>query len=152
MAEARRILGPDLYSLFAALPKQSKRHALNVYRRVIEEGCTDSTVQQAALLHDAGKFDPSSGRYVTIIHRVIVVLLEALPIGSPAWRWLSKSRQRRDFVFYPFFLSRYHPALGAKLAAKHGASPDLVALIAGHHRQGSRSRELSVLQAADDKS
>jgi len=152
MAEARSILGPDLYTIFAPLPKQYRRHALSVYRRVIEEGCTDSTVQQAALLHDAGKFDPSSGRYVTIVHRVIVVLLEALPIGRRAWRWLSKSRQRRDFVLYPFYLSRSHPALGAKLAAKYGASPELVALIACHHRQGGQSRELSALQAADDKS
>jgi hypothetical protein len=150
-AEARRILGTDLYALFATLPKQYRRHALNVYRRVVDAGCADRTVQQAALLHDAGKFDPSSGRYVTIIHRVIVVLLEALPAGRPVWRWLAKSG-RRDFVLYPFYLSRYHPALGAKLAAQYGASPDLIALISGHHRRGNQSRQLSILQAADDKS
>jgi hypothetical protein len=152
MAEARRVLGPDLYTIFAPLPKQYRRHAFNVYRRVVDAGCIDRTVQQAALLHDAGKFDPSTGCYVTIIHRVIVVLLEALPLGRPVWRWLSKSRPRRDFVLYPFYLSRNHPSLGAKFAAKHGASSDLVALIAGHHTHGVQSRQLSVLQAADDKS
>jgi hypothetical protein len=152
MAEARRVLGPDLYTLFAALPKQYRRHAFNVYRRVVGAGCADCAVRQAALLHDAGKFDPSSGRYVTIIHRVVVVLLEALPPGRSILRRLSKAGRRRDFILYPFYLSRRHPALGAKLAARHGASAGVVTLIASHHMHAGQSQQLLALQAADDNS
>jgi hypothetical protein len=152
MAEARRVLGPDLYGLFERLPQQYRRHGLTVYGRVVEEGCEDATVRQAALLHDSGKFDPVSGRYVTIFHRVAVVLLEALPGGRYALRRFSRLNKRRDFVLYPFYLSRYHPALGAKLAAMHGASDEVVALIAGHHRHSGQSKQMLALQAADDTS
>jgi hypothetical protein len=152
MAEARRVLGPDLYSLFSALPKQYRRHAYAVYSRVAASGCDDIAVQQAALLHDAGKYDPLSGRYVTIFHRVVVVLLEALPSGRLLFRRLSGPHLQRDFLLYPFYLSRHHPALGARLAAEHGASPLVVSLIEGHHKQNGQSRQLLALQAADDRS
>ena len=152
MAEARRVLGPDLYSLFAALPQQYRRHALNVYRRVVEAGCSDIDVWEAALLHDAGKFDPISGRYVTIFHRVAVVLLEIAPGGRFVLRKLSRLRRLRDFVLYPFYLSLHHPYLGARLAAERGASGAVVELIASHHKRSGRSAQLMVLQAADDRS
>jgi hypothetical protein len=152
MAEARRVLGLDLYRLFAQLPQQYRRHGLTVYRRVVEAGCEDAAVQQAALLHDAGKFDPAGGRYVTIFHRVAVVLLEALPGGQQALHRLSMLGKWRDFVLYPFYLSRYHPMLGAKLAARQGASNEVVALIARHHRHSGQSKKLLALQAADDRS
>jgi hypothetical protein len=152
MAEARRVLGTGLYAMFAGLPQQYRRHGLTVYRRVVEMGCEDLAVQQAALLHDAGKYDPISGRYVTIFHRVSVVLLEALPGGKPLLRRLSRSGRRRDFVLYPFYLSRCHPTLGAKLAARHGASDEVVVLIAGHHRRSGQSSQMLMLQTADEKS
>jgi hypothetical protein len=152
MAEARRVLGAGLYAMFAELPMQYRRHGLTVYRRVVGTGCEDLAVQQAALLHDAGKYDPDSRRYVTIFHRVAVVLLEAFPWGKPLLRRLSRPGGRRDFVLYPFYLSRYHAALGAKLAARYGASKEVTALIAGHHRRGDQSGQLLVLQVADEKS
>lgn len=150
MAEARRVLGPDLYSMFAALPEQYRRHGLNVYRRVVEAGCCDRAVWQAALLHDAGKFDPACGRYVTIFHRVAVVLLDAMPGGKSLLRRLSRPGRFRDFVFYPFYLSRHHPYLGARLAAGREASHEVVALIANHHRRSGQNTQLLALQAADD--
>ena len=152
MAEARRVLGDRLFSLFARLPKQYRRHGLTVYRRVVEAGCDDSAVQQAALLHDVGKFDPGSGRYVTIFHRVIVVLLDALPGGRRVLRRLSREGSRHNFVLYPFYLSGHHAALGAKLAGSLGASEEVVGLIAGHHRVGGHDGRLRALQAADDRS
>jgi hypothetical protein len=152
MAEARQVLGSDLYLLFAALPQQYRRHALNVCRRVVEAGCHDRDVLQAALLHDAGKFDPISLRYVTIFHRVAVVLLEVAPGGRPVLRQLSRPGSLRDFALYPFYLSRHHPYLGARLAAEHGASDAVVALIAGHHRHSGQNAQLLALQAADDNS
>ena len=66
MAEALSVLGPAPNTVFASMPRQYRRHALAVYRRVRENGCTDLPVLQAALLHDCGKHDPVSGRYVIV--------------------------------------------------------------------------------------
>src|SRR5438105_2170011 len=82
MAKARRVLGPGLYELFAQMPGQYRWHMLAVYRRVREGGCEDRHVWQAALLHDSGKHDPASGRYVSLLYRVAIVLLEAMPYGT----------------------------------------------------------------------
>jgi hypothetical protein len=151
MAEARRVLGPGLYSLFRSMPKQYRVHALVVYRRVKESEGSEPALLQAALLHDAGKFDPATGRYVTVAHRVAVVLLEALPGGRRLLRRLAAPGHGNGVVFYPFYLSRRHAALGARLAEQHGASPATVRLIAGHHGRGDDSA-LKLLQSADEES
>lgn len=153
--EARRVLGPDLYKLFAAMPDPYKRHGLRVYRKVREAGGSGESLLQAALLHDSGKYDPVSGRYVTVPHRVAVVLLGAVPPGRPALGWLSRHRETRGlsgYMLYPFYLSKHHSRLGARLAAQHGASPELARLIAGHQRPNATDEALRRLQAADDRS
>ncbi|MEA2573809.1 MAG: hypothetical protein QOH93_1107, partial [Chloroflexia bacterium] len=86
LSEARRVLGHDLYRVFAAMPTPYKRHGLSVYRKVQAVG-SDEVLLQAALLHDSGKYDPASGRYVTVPHRVAMVLLEALPPCRPVLEW-----------------------------------------------------------------
>jgi hypothetical protein len=151
MAEARGVLGPDLYGIFSAMPGQYRKHALVVYRRLKAAGGSDPDLLQAALLHDAGKYDPDTGRYVTVAHRVAVVLLEALPGGKGLLGRLARPGWGNGVVFYPFYLSRRHAALGARLAAQHGASPGVVRLIAGHHGRGD-DPALKLLQAADEKS
>ena len=88
MAEARRVLGPRLYELFAAMPGQYRRHMLAVYRRVRQAGCDDPHVCQAALLHDAGKYDPATGKSVGLAYRVAIVLLEATRPGRRVLRRL----------------------------------------------------------------
>ena len=158
MAEALDVLGPQLYKIFSAMPRQYRQHSLNVYRRVRQAGCDDPVVLQAALLHDSGKFDPVSGCYVTIAHRVIVVLLGAVSPGRRLLRWLSrptrvdKGRLSLDYWRYPFYLSEQHAALGAQIAAKYGGSPKLVEIIRHHHTHVDQAPELRILQAADDKS
>lgn len=155
MREARRVLGPGLYRLFAAMPQPYIRHGLSVYRRVREAGGSRESLLQGALLHDSGKYAPGSGRYVTVLHRVAVVLLEAVPAGRPLLDWLSKERAARGiigYLLYPFYLSKHHPRLGAKTAAKHGASPELIRLIAEHQHPNATDEDLRRLQAADDRS
>ena len=154
IAEARRVLGPDLYPIFAAMPGQYRRHGLTVYRRVRDSGCRDPHTLQAALLHDTGKYDPASGRYVTIAHRVIIVLLKATPPGKGLLRMLSRPSPvgLSGFVFYPFYLSKRHAEMGARLAQRRGASPEVVDLIAQHHRHDATNARLSILQAADEQS
>lgn len=158
MTEARQALGPDLYAIFAAMPRQYRLHSLDVYRRVRQARCADPILWKAALLHDSGKFDPVSGRYVTIVHRVLVVLLSATPHGRRLLKWLSRpvrantGRLSLDYWRYPFYLSERHAELGAEIATKCGASPELVELIRKHHIYQDQSPELKVLQASDDRS
>jgi hypothetical protein len=154
MAEARSVLGPASYALFAAMPRQYRRHGLTVYRTVRENGCDDPVVMQAALLHDCGKYDPVSGKYVTVVHRVLVVVLENLPGGNRLARTLASRGRRKPggWLFYPFYLSRNHPRLGAELAARGGTPAEVVRLVAVHHGRRSGDIRLWALQAADDKS
>jgi hypothetical protein len=154
MAEARRVLGQGLYEVFAAMPRQYRRHALGVYGRVREAGCDDPVVWQAALLHDSGKYDVASGRYVTVLHRVAVVLLGAVPGGKRVLRAASRRADARGLsglVWYPFYLSRHHARLGAAKAARLGAAAEVVRLIERHQEDAREDARLRVLQAADDR-
>ena len=145
------MLGPSLYEVFAAMPGQYRKHALVVSQRVKSLGGSDPDLLRAALLHDSGKYDPDTGRYVTVAHRVAVVLFEALPGGRCVLKRLAAPGRGNGMVFYPFYLSRRHAALGARLAAQHGASPAVVRLIAGHHGRAD-DPALKLLQAADEES
>lgn len=161
MAEAREVLGPRLYKVFAALPGQYQLHMLRVCRRVREAGCADREVWQAALLHDSGKYDPATGRYVSLPYRVAFVLLEAAPTGRRLLKRLSsegsggggsRGTARRMGWRYPFYLNRHHARLGALLAARHGASQNVVRLVAQHHYHRPDDQQLAALQAADERS
>lgn len=158
MAEARRVLGPRLYMMFAALPGQYRLHGLAVYRRALESGCHDITVWRAALLHDAGKYDPTAGRSITLVHRVIIVLLKATPMGRSFLARLVVFAEAHGppgpvgYLLYPFYLSKHHAQLGARLASKHGATPEVVRLIEEHHKYQDQSPALLALQAADESS
>ena len=154
MLEARKVLGADLFRVFAAMPEQYRRHGIGVYRRVHANGCFDPVVWQAALLHDSGKYDPVNGSYVMLGHRVAVVLLEVLPGGKRMLHRLSRRNHASGLVgwaLYPFYLSRHHARLGAKLADEHGAATDVVDLISRHHNKVEGDERLAILQAADDK-
>jgi putative nucleotidyltransferase with HDIG domain len=149
------VLGPNLYLIYAAMPRQYRLHSAQVYKRVREAGCADPHVWQAAFLHDSGKYDPATHRSVTILHRVAIVLLKAT---SPGKALLERLAARRGpagvlgYVLYPFFLSKHHARLGALLARKHGASHEVVRLIAEHHKHAQADLPLSALQAADEQS
>lgn len=156
LSEARRVLGPSLFYIFAALPAPYQRHGISVYKKVLAGGGTDVRLLQAALLHDSGKSDPESGRQVTLGHRVAVVLLETAPLGRLLLVRLSNGSEVpcgfRGRLLYPFYLSRHHPGLGAQRARQHGASPEVVRLIAEHQAHRSDDEALRRLQAADSRS
>lgn len=152
MEEARGVLGPDLYCLFAAMPSQYRLHMLAVYQRVRKAGCSDIHVLQAALLHDAGKYDPASRRYVSLPYRVAIVLLVATTPGKRLLAKLSADTANRQGWRYPFYLNQNHTRLGAQWAAQNGAPPEVTDLIANHHEYGSQNRWLEILQAADEQS
>ena len=138
--------GPQL-ELFHRMPRVDQHHCLAVFRALREAGERETSLLQAALLHDAGK---TMGP-VRIWHRVIAVLVDALAPrlgermdGEPGtWR-------------YPFYVHRQHAGLGAELARQAGCSPEVVWLVAHHEdrlqgiRAGRGQRELlAALQAAD---
>jgi hypothetical protein len=156
--EAKRVLGPRLYGIFAGMPRQYRQHALMVYSKVKEAGHGDRVLLQAALLHDSGKYDPVTGRYVTLGHRVAVVLLNvAAPGRKVLKRWAEPRRPDEmgviyRYLVYPFYLSRCHAELGAALAAQRGASSRLVSLIREHQNYDSSDPALRALQAADESS
>lgn len=166
MAEAREALGPELYALFASLPGQYRHHMLRVYGRLVASGCDDPEVRRAALLHDAGKYDPGSGRYVSLPYRVAVVLLAAFSPGRALLRRLSsrgevtergsglqgRALARQMGWRYPFYLNSHHPRLGAQLAERYGASQTVVRLVASHHAHDTGDHRLAALQAADEES
>jgi putative nucleotidyltransferase with HDIG domain len=151
MEEARRVLGPGLYRLFAAMPGQYRAHMLAVYRRVCQAGGDDPHLLQAALLHDSGKHDTASGQYVSLPYRVAIVLLELTPAGRSLLEKLAGTGRKGGWR-YPFHLNKHHARLGAERAAQYGAPPDVVKLIGEHHNYRQPSLALAVLQAADDRS
>ena len=154
MAEARQVLGHDLYPMFEELPAQYRHHMLAVYRRVRDAGCGDRHVWQAALLHDVGKYDPATRRYVSIPYRVAVVVLAVVPQGRHFLRGVSAHGSVRPVGwFYPFYLNRTHAQLGAERASRYGAHPEVIELVANHHNHaGNSNKALAALQAADERS
>ncbi len=140
-------LDPRQQELFFQMLPMDQRHCLAVLRALRQAGHQDSSLLQAALIHDVGK---SLGP-VGIWHRVTAVLAKAL---SPRlWGRLDGGPGSR---LYPFRVHRHHAALGAELAAQVGCSPEVVWLVAHHEedRSDGRAREsmgarLAALQAAD---
>ncbi|MCB0178558.1 MAG: hypothetical protein KDI02_04055 [Anaerolineae bacterium] len=146
--------------LFAKMSPNDQRHALAVARTLQQAGHNHLPLLQAALLHDVAK---SLGQ--PIIHRVVIVLLEAFrpqtlthlanPSSTPNSSFIiqpsSFSRWRRPFVIHA-----HHPAIGAAWAKEAGCDPLAVDLIL-YHQAGldnltdiRHQRLLEQLQWADN--
>ena len=152
-------------SLFEAMPRHDRHHALRVVRSLKAQGRSQPELLAAALLHDVGKSgqwgapgntfgDEGSssvglGR-VRLWHRVATVLLRA------AWPGLLERIGRdagRGKWRIPFYVQMHHAAIGARLAAQAGCSPATVALIRHHEDApaGAGDEWLAALRAADDE-
>lgn len=138
--EAERILGPELSPLFLGLPINDQRHGLDVLATVTAlEGEPSRLLQQAALLHDAGK----GGVRFSVIDRSLAVFVSAIsPSLLEAWL-----RAR------PGFAARYrayadHARIGAEQLRSRGAT-ELAAIVAEHHAAAPSSDVTRRLQRAD---
>ncbi len=122
--------GTDLLALFSSMPRTEQHHGVHVCRVLEQQGFGDRDLLAAALLHDVGK----TVAPLSLWERVSVVLVERFA-PRLATEWVEAPADelvpvgvRRGFVVH-----RHHPAWGADLAARAGATPRTVAWIRQHH-------------------
>jgi hypothetical protein len=155
-ALAQQMLSGRERALFQDLAVADKRHALTVWRTLLDAGHTDRELLKAALLHDLGKSLRADGTRPTwgvpLPYRVLIVLLEAWRPGLLAR--LADPNPRSPG--HPFCVYLEHPKHSAALAQAAGCSPLTVSLIRRHHEPpgavAPHSREdklLALLQQAD---
>ena len=162
---------PDQRRLFGRMSPNDQRHALAVARTLQRAGYDQPALLQAALLHDVAK---SMGQ--PIVHRVLIVLLNAFwPAGlqrlsepvnqrmvNGEWRVNAQYSPIRPFAHSlisdwcrPFVIHAQHPAIGAAWAEEAGCEPLAVRLIARHQEMlkgepaGEEEKLLAALQWAD---
>jgi hypothetical protein len=138
--EAQRILGGALGPIFFTLPVNDQRHGLDVLTTMVSlETAPSPLLQQAALLHDAGK----AGARFSVIDRSLTVFLNA--ISPRLLRALLRLR--------PGFARRYqiyedHAQIGADQLRAAGAV-ELAAIVAEHHAAHPKLEATTTLQRAD---
>jgi putative nucleotidyltransferase with HDIG domain len=143
-AALRQLLSDELqWQLLARLTPFDRAHQLRVHALLVDQGHTDPDLLRAALLHDVGKAD-ERGR-VGWPARVALVVLRA---GFPRLLgWLTEVRRRGPLG--GVYLARHHAALGARMAARAGASARCCELIARHEGPAGKDDALAALMAAD---
>jgi hypothetical protein len=157
-ALAQQMLSGRERALFQSMSLADKRHALAMWRTLLDAGQADRELLKAALLHDVGKNLRADGTRrawgIPLPHRVLIVLLEAWRPGLLSR--LADAHPRS--IFHPFHVYLEHPRHGAALAQAAGCSPLTVSLIRRHHEPPEtatpRSREdklLALLQRADSQ-
>ena len=150
LEQARMILNIDEYHLFMQLQPAERAHAMEVLHKLQARGAKDPELLEAALLHDIGKSLHPVRRW----ERVLVVLAKAiLPAHVQQWGAGDPVGWRK-----PFVVAEQHPAWGAGMASRAGATPLAVNLIRRHQEalvQNPHSVEdhlLQCLQLAGDAS
>jgi len=139
-AAASRWLTPAEQELFETMMLRDQQHGIVVLGRVRASSPSDDPqLFAAALLHDCGK-----GR-VALWQRVAHVVLNAVaPALDARIATETGAGWRRAF-----WRLRYHPDIGADLAARAGSDPETVRLIREQEAESPDAR-LALLQAADD--
>ncbi len=139
--DARRVLGPQLFPLFASMQPADQRHCLDVSERLTTGGCADTEMLQAALIHDAGKGRIAGAGFV-VHHRVLFVMLEHLPAAL-----VIASRFNRGIRSL-----RNHDQRTLEVAREYGALPGVIELLEGMAEGASTDPRVLQLVAADDAS
>lgn len=121
---ARQLLSPAEMDLFLKLQPNEQAHSLKVFRCLYNQQPIDRDLLVAALLHDVGK----SAYPMRPWERAWIVIAKALiPAKAAEWGQAELRGWKR-----PFVIARQHPAWGAEMAARAGASPTVVNLIRRH--------------------
>lgn len=124
---AESILSPALLTLFAEMQPSEMNHSLQVTRKLISRHETHPDLLAAALLHDVGKCRSP----ISLGERVVIVLVKYL-LPAAYLRW-ARSGDLSSWK-HMFVVAERHPAWGAEMAGKAGASPLVVELIRDHQR------------------
>lgn len=148
-ASAQEQLSPALFALYRQMRRSERQHSLRVLRDLRAAGHAHPDLLAAALLHDVGK---TRVRF-SLPEKVLVVLVKAL---APRLyqRWGSSTSGGWQ---QPFAVSVQHPAWGAEMSARAGASPLTVELIRRHadpcpvEPHAPVDHLLIALQAADEQ-
>ena len=125
-ALVEQTLPPAQRALFRSLKRAEQLHSLNVLRDVLaQDAHTPQDLAAAALLHDCGK-----SRYALATwQKTLAVLVRAF---LPSLERSLSQDDRLTFWRAPFVVRQYHPAWGAELLTKTGATPRLIWLVAHH--------------------
>ncbi|MEI6043801.1 MAG: HD domain-containing protein [Chloroflexota bacterium] len=149
IAFVRDLLNEKQATLYFSLVLYEQRHALNVCQTLVRGGFgNDRDLLQAALLHDLGKRDPQTGRYIPLWGKCVSVAL--LSLGGPKLvaRCASPNPQSWRYLFY---LQNKHEERSAQLALEAGSNQKVVGLVGDCPRllqQGDTAAK--ALQWADD--
>ncbi|MBN1640444.1 MAG: hypothetical protein JXA09_04340 [Anaerolineae bacterium] len=135
-----QVLSPAQAALFGQMARGDQRHGLDVFHALRAAGHDDRALLEAALLHDVGK----TAVGLTLLHRVVVVLLDAAA-PSLIGRLAGDGKGWRA----PFAAHVRHAEIGASKALSAGCSPETAALIRRHHAPAHDDRRLAALQRAD---
>jgi hypothetical protein len=148
LERAHSLLGDPLMTLFQGMQPGEQAHSLQIFDSLIAQDETDPDLLAAALLHDLGK----SRIHLNPFERALVVIgNHLLPSKAAAWGQAEPHGWKRAFV-----VAAQHPAWGADMAQKAGASPVTVRLIRQHQDRlppamQKRDPLLYRLQLLDDK-
>lgn len=119
------------WALFTQMQSADKRHALDIFQRLVRQGENQPDLLLAALFHDVGKLC----YHLNLLERAMVVLVEAVLPGQarrwgnlPPAGWDGLPGWRKAFI-----LAAHHADWGAEMARQAGAGPLTVTLIRHHH-------------------
>ncbi len=140
VAEVRSRLSEPEFALFLASEPRDRRHAMDLYRALLEAGADDE-VLTAALVHDVGK-----GR-LRAWQRVVFVACGGLPVVGRLIESPDGAEWRRGLSRL-----RHHARLGAALLVDAGSAPRVVELV-GRHTDSppADDAELARFIALDDR-
>jgi hypothetical protein len=136
--QARELLSEYEARLFFAMERRDQRHALEVMRRALQS-TDDRSILAAALLHDCGKGEVSMWQriaHVCLGGHLSSVEARIASVDGHGWR-------------RAMYRLRYHPDIGAELAASADSDPETVRLIRAQEHEAPDPR-LAILQAADN--
>ena len=145
--EADAVLPQQARVWFRSLPRDLQWHGLQVMRDLKRSGVDRSEALAAALLHDAGKAEASSGP----LQRAFIVLARHL---APDWVTRRSTIDWRTAAGLDRVLAvaQQHPHIAAEIAQQCGCDPITIDLIRRHQeRSGTDDSLLSALQQVDDR-
>lgn len=153
---AAQFLTPPEYALFWQMNVPDQRHCLNVAYTIIEYFTSGSfrdinrtVVIKAALLHDIGRRCGD----VSTVDKILAVAARSMLGSEILQRW---GRLGRGGVLenlrHAFYVSAWHPQIGADLLRSVGSEESVIQLVRCHHDPPdlTDSRELRLLRYADD--